>query len=273
MAVVESLRALRLLLPQNQLKDGSMAEIEVGQTSPADTTIARGHGLGGAFSLLGMMLAGALVLVLLTNSLAEPMVVGLLGLLAVAGVFLVFGLLSGFLRLGERAAEADMIRAVAEGLDSALQDRQRARQRTLSQSGSCSVLPADAPAAMPAWKNCLPVSPIRHRPSSGSAARPSACEGREEEIYVHPRPLGGGAPAVGSVSLCGPFRMPRAGRWRPPADALAGRRRDARAHARNRDSQRARSRRWPSTTGCRRACWRCCRTGGSRISMPRWRNG
>src|SRR4029450_13234625 len=76
MALVESLRALRLLLPQNQLKDGSMPEIEVGQTSLADTTIARVHGLGGAFSLLGMMLAGALVLVLLTNSMAEPMVVG-----------------------------------------------------------------------------------------------------------------------------------------------------------------------------------------------------
>src|SRR5262245_20883322 len=67
MALFESLRALRLLLPQNQLKDRSMAEIEVGQTSPADTTIARVHGLAGALSLFGMMLAGALGLVLLTN--------------------------------------------------------------------------------------------------------------------------------------------------------------------------------------------------------------
>ena len=49
------------------------------------------------------------------------MVVGLLALLAVAGVFLIFGLLSGFLRLGDRAAEADMIKAVADGFDSALQ--------------------------------------------------------------------------------------------------------------------------------------------------------
>src|SRR5262245_23909023 len=121
MAVVASLRALRLPLPQNQLKDLSMAEIEVGQTSPADTTNARVHGLGGALSLLGMLLAGALLLVLLTNTMAETMVIGLLALLAVGGVFLVFGLLSGFLRLGDRVAEADMMKSVAEQLDSALQ--------------------------------------------------------------------------------------------------------------------------------------------------------
>src|SRR5262245_23047791 len=120
-ALFESLRAVRLLRTQNQLKDGSMAEIEVGQTSPADTTIARVHGLGGALSLFGMMLAAALILVLLTNTMAETMVVGLLALLAVAGVFLLFGLLSGFLRLGDRVAEAEMMKSVTDQLDSALQ--------------------------------------------------------------------------------------------------------------------------------------------------------
>ena len=208
MALVESLRALRLLLPQNQLKDGSMPEIEVGQTSSADTTIARVHGLGGAFSLLGMMLAGALVLVL-TNSMAEPMVVGLLALLAVAGVFLVFGLLSGFLRLGDRAVEADMIRAVAEGLDSALQIvnaqgsvlyRNRALERlTGRRSGrhaSLEELFAGAPDAAQAYFRL-----------SRAAER---LEGRQEEIYVHPGLLGG-----------------RTGRWlnvsvRPFPDTAAG---------------------------------------------------
>ena len=41
-------------------------------------------------------------------------------MLAVAGVFLLFGMLSGFLRLGDRAAEADMLKTVADGLDSGL---------------------------------------------------------------------------------------------------------------------------------------------------------
>ena len=65
------------------------------------------------------------------------MVVGLLGLLAVAGVFLVFGLLSGFLRLGDRAVEADMIRAVADGLRTArCRSSTRKGSVALSQSGS-----------------------------------------------------------------------------------------------------------------------------------------
>src|SRR5689334_22384394 len=120
-ARTQGLRALGLLLPQNQLKANAMAEIEVGQAAAADTTVARVHGLGSAFPLLGTTLAAALVLVLLTNTMAEPMVLGVLALLAVAGVFLLFGLMSGFLRFGERAAEADLLKAAADQVDSALQ--------------------------------------------------------------------------------------------------------------------------------------------------------
>src|SRR6185295_17221969 len=136
-------------------------------------------------------------------------VVGLLALLAVAGVFLVFGLLSGFLRLGDRAVEADMIRAVAEGLDSALQIvnaqgsvlyRNRALERlTGRRSGrhaSLEELFAGAPDTAQAYFRL-----------SRAAER---LEGRQEEIYVHPGPLGG-----------------RTGRWlnvsvRPFPDTAAG---------------------------------------------------
>src|SRR5262249_873954 len=86
-ALLENLAGLGRGVRQNQVKDRRMAEIEVGQASPADTTIARVHGLGGALSLCGMVLAGALLLVLLTNTMGETMVVGLLVLLAVAGAF------------------------------------------------------------------------------------------------------------------------------------------------------------------------------------------
>ena len=46
---------------------------------------------------------------------------GVLALLAVAGAFLIFGLLSGYLRLSERVAEAEMVKTIADGLDSGLQ--------------------------------------------------------------------------------------------------------------------------------------------------------
>ncbi len=46
--------------------------------------------------------------------------------MAAAGVFLLFGLWSGFLRLSERAAEADIVKTVTDGLDSGLQIVDRA---------------------------------------------------------------------------------------------------------------------------------------------------
>ena len=45
----------------------------------------------------------------------------LLDVLLTPGVFLIFGLLSGFLKLSERVAEAELVKTVADGLDSALQ--------------------------------------------------------------------------------------------------------------------------------------------------------
>ena len=61
------------------------------------------HGLGSAFSVLGNWPRVRVALVLLMSGAVEQVVLGLLAILAVAGVFLMFGLLSGFLRLGDRA--------------------------------------------------------------------------------------------------------------------------------------------------------------------------
>ena len=52
---------------------------------------------------------------------AEPIVLGLLALLAVAGCCSVLGLMSGFLRLTDRADEAELLKSVADGMDNALQ--------------------------------------------------------------------------------------------------------------------------------------------------------
>ena len=190
LARAHCLRALALVPGQNQLKDSGMAEIEVGQTSPADTTVTRVLGYGGAFPLLGMVLAGAVVLILLTNTMAEPMVLAVLALLAVAGVFLLFGLFFGFLRLGDRAQEADMIRAVADGSDSALQIidshgsvlyRNRALERLSGRRSG-------RHASLEELFAGEPVTAEAYFRLSRAAER---LEARQEEIYVRPGPLGG----------------------------------------------------------------------------------
>jgi two-component system cell cycle sensor histidine kinase/response regulator CckA len=74
------------------------------------------------FAALALVTAGGVgATVFRTGGLVEPLLLGLLAVLAAAGVFLVFGLLAGFLQLGERAAEADIVKRVADGLDSGLQ--------------------------------------------------------------------------------------------------------------------------------------------------------
>ncbi len=118
----QSLKALRASLTQNQLRLRRMAEIEASPgVAAAVASRMRAHGAGGLLLVLGLVSAGALgAMALVASGAAEPVVLGLLALLAVAGVFLIFGLLTGFVRLSERAAEADMVKAVADGLDSGL---------------------------------------------------------------------------------------------------------------------------------------------------------
>ena len=98
-----------------------MAKIEA-LHGAAPPSVARAHGASAIFLALGLLTAGALgALAFFGGGIAEPIVLGLLALFAVAGVFLVFGLLSGFLRLSERAAEAELVKTVTDGLDHALQ--------------------------------------------------------------------------------------------------------------------------------------------------------
>src|SRR4029078_13733809 len=72
--------------------------------------------------LVGAAARGGLVLVpLLASGGAEVAMLAALVLLAVAGAFLIFGLLSGYLRLSERVAEAEMVKTIADGIDNGLE--------------------------------------------------------------------------------------------------------------------------------------------------------
>jgi len=92
-------------------------------------SVARTTGTGAPFIVAGLVLLTAVGLAATTfraGGLVEPVGLGLLALLAAAGVFLVFGLWSGFLRLSERATEADIVKTVTDGLDCGLQIVNRA---------------------------------------------------------------------------------------------------------------------------------------------------
>ncbi len=66
---------------------------------------------------LVILAAGAATLAFLSAQSAEPFVLTIMGVLAVLGVFFLFGLAAGHIRIAERTEESDIIRSVAERLD------------------------------------------------------------------------------------------------------------------------------------------------------------
>ena len=118
-----NLKALRAALGQNQLRLAAMADMEArsGAAPAAVWPVVRALGSSGIALLVALVAAcGLAVAALLGNGAGELAILGLLALLAVAGVFLFFGLMSGYLRVSERAAEADMVKAIADGLETGL---------------------------------------------------------------------------------------------------------------------------------------------------------
>ncbi len=64
-----------------------------------------------------VLTVGATTLAFLSARSAEPIVLTIMGVLAVLGVFFLFGLMAGHIRIAERTEESDIIRSVAERLD------------------------------------------------------------------------------------------------------------------------------------------------------------
>ncbi len=106
---------------ENQIAFAFMSESDLHQ--PQSTL--RGHyALGSGFNesglvpvILSAVAAGAVVLGLIASNAAEPLLLTLLALFAMLGVFLVFGVLAGHIRIGERVREDDLVKALADSLD------------------------------------------------------------------------------------------------------------------------------------------------------------
>jgi two-component system cell cycle sensor histidine kinase/response regulator CckA len=121
-----NLKSLRALLAQNQLRLAAMARMQArhdpGQAAARFGWWPRLPRSAGALLLLGFSASGGLALfALIAAGAGELIVQGVLALLAVTGAFLLFSLLFGYLRLSERVAEAEMVKAIADGLDQGLE--------------------------------------------------------------------------------------------------------------------------------------------------------
>jgi two-component system, cell cycle sensor histidine kinase and response regulator CckA len=189
-----NLQAARTFLAQNQLRLAAMVDMEARHDlAPATARIGwrRPQNPAGALLLLlGLVASGGLVIALLVSGAGEVAMLGLLVLLAVAGAFLILGLLSGYLRLSERVAEAEMVKTIADGLDHGIKIvnqqgvvlyRNRALQRLTGRR---------------AGRHATLEELFAGEPDSAQAffrlnRAAERGEARDEEFYVRSRPGGG----------------------------------------------------------------------------------
>ncbi len=107
--------------PQNQLVSPVMRESESRQGSLAADIPLIGARTGGGIALGAVVLVGSLAaLAILSSGSSEPLLLTAMAVLATLGIFFVFGLVSGHVRLAEHSTKSDILGALARSFDDGL---------------------------------------------------------------------------------------------------------------------------------------------------------
>ncbi len=97
---------------------GAPQRLERNAALTSNDPLASVSGSAGMLTGFVVFLAlGAATLGFLASQSAEPVILTVMGLLAVLGVFFIFGWIAGHVRIAERTQESDIIRSIAERLD------------------------------------------------------------------------------------------------------------------------------------------------------------
>ena len=110
------LQALKATFATNLVASSAMSEMGArAERIAADDPLAALRGGGGYATILAVLVAaGSVVLALISSSAANPLLITLLATLAMLGVFFLFGMAAGHIRIGERLPEADLLKAIAD---------------------------------------------------------------------------------------------------------------------------------------------------------------
>ena len=116
------LMAGRVDRSQNQLICPAMRESEAQPASiAAGNPLMPGKSGGGLMALGAVVLAGCLaVLAVLSFDTTEPLMLTLMAFLATLGVFFLFGLAAGHIRIAERKTDGEVVAALAKGFSDGL---------------------------------------------------------------------------------------------------------------------------------------------------------
>ncbi len=107
--------------PSNQIAFDFMSESDVTQPRAGAVAAAAfapaGPARGFVPVVAGVSALGILILAIASSGAGTPLLLTILSTLAMFGVFFLFGLMAGHIRVGERLEGADFARAIPEGLD------------------------------------------------------------------------------------------------------------------------------------------------------------
>ena len=107
------------LLASNQIASAPMKDREALkiEAAPLDPLTAA-DGFGGFLSIIFVVAAaGAVVFGLLASGSGEPLLLTIIAVLAMLGLFLLFGIAAGHVRIGARMPDGDVLKAAADAID------------------------------------------------------------------------------------------------------------------------------------------------------------
>lgn len=107
------------VLASNQIASATMKDREALkiEAAPLDPLTAA-DGFGGFLSTIFVVAAaGAVVFGLLASGSGEPLLLTIIAVLAMLGLFLLFGIAAGHVRIGARMADGDALKAAADAID------------------------------------------------------------------------------------------------------------------------------------------------------------
>lgn len=108
--------------PENRLKSRRMSEASIFEDSAIERPAPQRQVFGHGFLVLAvlLLLAGTALISVLASATTSPVILTLLCTLAAAGVFFLFGLIAGHVRLAERTTEGDVISGIFANVDHGL---------------------------------------------------------------------------------------------------------------------------------------------------------
>lgn len=160
--------------------------------------------------LAGLLVGAAVGLSFVANEQAQPLILGLLALLAMAGVFCLFALAIGAIQLGGQTARDDITKAIVDASPNGAIVVEEGGRLLYANESYLRIAGGETVASLRPVERVFVGSPDVSEAVYRLAQAARDGLGHAEEIRMAPPPADRSAPSPGSASRCGPSSDPGA---------------------------------------------------------------